>query len=302
VWAARTPKNRLDSLARLGVGFIEVEDGFIRSVGLGADCVPPLSIVVDHVGAYFDPSRSSDLEALIESGHFPVELLERANSLRQLIVKAGISKYETGQQRALQAKETGRRILVAGQVEDDRAVVLGGLGLTSNLELLQRVRAGAPQARILYKPHPDVEAGHREGAIPDTDCLAIADEIVRNQSISDLIDSVDEVHVNTSLTGFEALMRDKPVTTYGVPFYAGWGLTHDLGCVPSRRTARRTIDELVAAVLILYPRYIDPITGLPCPAEIVISRLAAGAVKDPGLIVGMRRLQGKMMRRLRSFG
>ncbi len=86
---------------------------------------------------------------------------------------------------------------------------------------------------------------------------------------------VDEVHVNTSLAGFEALLRGKAVTTYGVPFYAGWGLTRDLGPVPARRTAKRSIDELVGATLLMYPRYLDPVTGLPCPAEVVVERLSA---------------------------
>ena len=129
----------------------------------------------------------------------------------------------------------------------------------------------------------------------------LADRIVGELPISSLIAMVDEVHVNTSLAGFEALLRGKSVTTYGVPFYAGWGLTHDLGPVPSRRTARRTLDELVAAALVLYPRYLDPVTGLPCPAEVVVARLSACDERDPGLLVGMRRLQGKVMRRLRSL-
>ena len=150
----------------------------------------------------------------------------------------------------------------------------GGCGLVSNLELLKRVREQAPDAYILYKPHPDVLAGHRRGAIGERACLEYADEIVGDAPIASLIAMVDEVHVNTSLAGFEALLRGKRVTTYGVPFYAGWGLTRDLGPVPSRRTARRTIDELVAATLLIYPRYLDPVTGLPCPAEIVVARLS----------------------------
>ncbi len=161
-----------------------------------------------------------------------------------------------------------------GQVEDDRAVQTGGCGLTSNLDLLIGVREHAPDAYILYKPHPDVVAGHRKGAIPDRTCLQYADEIAREAPVSSLIAMVDEVHVNTSLAGFEALMREKPVAAYGVPFYAGWGLTRDLGPVPARRTARRTLDELVAATLLLYPRYLDPETGLPCPPEVVVARLS----------------------------
>jgi capsular polysaccharide export protein len=131
--------------------------------------------------------------------------------------------------------------------------------------------------------------------------LEFADEVVGDLPISALIETVDEVHVNTSLAGFEALLRDKPVTTHGVPFYAGWGLTTDLGPVPSRRTTRRNIDELVAAALLLYPRYLDPVTGLPCPAEIAVARLSSSEPRDPGFLIAMRRLQGKFMRRLRSL-
>ncbi|NUR10883.1 MAG: hypothetical protein HOQ20_03430 [Bradyrhizobium sp.] len=280
---------------------IEVEDGFLRSSGLGADCVPPLSVTVDALGAYFDPSRPSELERLLQDGQFDDGLLERARELREMIVEAAIGKYEQGG--APLDRPAGERlhILVPGQVEDDRAVETGGCGLTSNLELLKRVRAECPDAYILYKPHPDVLAGHRRGEIGEAAVLELADEIVGELSINSLIAMVDEVHVNTSLAGFEALLRGKKVTTYGVPFYAGWGLTTDLGPVTPRRSTRRSLDELVAATLLVYPRYLDPITGLPCPAEVVVARLAAGNASDPGLLVGVRRLQGKVMRRLRSL-
>ena len=38
---------------------------------------------------------------------------------------------------------------------------------------------------------------------------------------------VDAVYVVTSTMGFEALLVGKPVTTFGVPWYAGWGVTDD---------------------------------------------------------------------------
>lgn len=288
-------------LERRNIPIIEVEDGFLRSRGLGADCVPPLSIVVDRLGPHFDPSGPSELECLLQSGSFEAALVERARDLRRLIVDAGIGKYECATAVLERRAADRRHILVPGQVEDDRAVTLGGCGLSSNLELLIKVRELAPDAYILFKPHPDVLAGHRRGAIATADCLQYADEIVGELPISSLIAMVDEVHVNTSLAGFEALLRGKSVTTYGVPFYAGWGLTTDLGPVPARRSARRNIDELVAATLLLYPRYLDPETGLPCPAEIVVARLSANVERDPGLVVGVRRLQGKLMRRLRSL-
>jgi capsular polysaccharide export protein len=299
VWRSKAAPEAVARLEQAGVPLIEVEDGFLRSQGLGADCVPPLSITVDRLGAYFDPAQPSELEQLLERGTFDEALLERARRLRAIIVEAGLGKYEGGGEAINRPAGSRRHILVPGQVEDDRSVMTGGGGL-SNLDLLKRVRADAPDACILYKPHPDVLAGHRKGAIAERLCLQFADRIVGDAAISSLIAMVDEVHVNTSLAGFEALMRGKPVTTYGVPFYAGWGLTTDKGNVPARRTARRSIDELVAAALLLYPRYLDPVTGLPCPAEVVVDRLSARATPGAGMVVRMRRLQGKVMRRLRS--
>jgi capsular polysaccharide export protein len=126
---------------------------------------------------------------------------------------------------------------------------------------------------------------------------ALADRVETDAPMASLIAMVDALHVNSSLAGFEALLRGRPVTVHGVPFYAGWGLTTDRGPVPARRTARRTLDELVAAALLVYPRYLDPISGLPCPAEVLVERLTGGSVPAPAgaaaLTVGVRRLHGR---------
>lgn len=302
VWRSKVSSQAAAELEEAGAEMIEVEDGFLRSRGLGSDCVPPLSITVDRHGPHFDPSRPSELELLLERGQFDQAVVERARALRLRIVESGLAKYGQGTARIERPAGDRRHILVPGQVEDDRAVTTGGCGLSSNQELLRRVREQAPDAFILFKPHPDVVAGHRRGALPERVCLEHADSVVGDLPINSLISMVDEVHVNSSLAGFEALLRGKAVTTYGVPFYAGWGLTRDLGPVPTgRRTKRRTLDELVAAALLLYPRYFDPATGLPCPAEIAVARLSAADARDPGLVVAVRRLQGKFMRRLMSL-
>jgi len=301
IWRSKAPPNVVEHLDRQGTPLIEVEDGFLRSTGLGADCVPPLSITVDRLGTYFDPGRPSELENLIEHGRFDQPLVARARTLRETIVAAGLGKYDRGEAILKRFDETKRHILVAGQVEDDRSILTGGAELASNLDLLKRVRARAPEAYLIYKPHPDVVAGHRKGNIPDQICRKFADKVVTEVSISSLIAMVDEIHVNTSLAGFEALMRHKSVTTYGVPFYAGWGLTRDLGPVPARRTATRSLDELVAATLLLYPRYLDPVTGLPCPAEVVVDRLSSSGTPSNGLLVAARRIQGKLRRHLQRL-
>lgn len=297
VWRAKADPNDLARLEAQGTTLVEVEDGFLRSRGLGADCVPPLSITVDRLGVHFDPSGPSELEELIESGDFDSELLDRARELRALLVATGLGKYDCGGAPARRREPKREHILVPGQVEDDRSITTGGCGLESNLELLARVRSKAPQSFILYKPHPDVVAGHRVGEVDLQAALLHADEVVVDEPISSLIAMVDAVHVNTSLAGFEALLRGKQVVTHGLPFYAGWSLTEDLAPVPARRTARRSIDELVAATLLVYPRYLDPVSGLPCPAEIVAARLVGLAAPD-GLLVRLRRFQGRLNRTL----
>lgn len=298
-WRSRTPSRTLEQIQVAALPMAEIEDGLIRGRGLGANCVPPLSIVVDHTGIYFDPSQPSDLEHILQSAEMDPQLLDRAARLRKMIIEAGISKYDAGGAATLKSGE-GRKILVVGQVEDDRSVQSGGGGQT-NLELLRRARSIEPDAWLIYRPHPDVEAGHRKGHIPNTEALALANEIERGGSISALIEAVDGIHCITSQAGFEAMLRGKAVTTHGVPFYAGWGLTNDLARVPSRRTRRRSVDELVAAALILYPRYVDPVTRLPCSPEMVVKRIARGedVVKAP--LAGVRSLQGKLKVAFRSL-
>lgn len=306
IWPSRASPSLISRARDEDVPLVRVEDGFVRSVGLGADLVPPSSVVVDASGIHFDPSKPSDLEVILNEAPMLPQLLERAKALREAIVTAGISKYTADPVSTVPDRQAGRKlILVPAQVEDDMSVLAGGGGITSNLELLCRVRSLEPRAEIWFRPHPDVEAGHRKGAVPDAEVELYADRIVRGGGMAPLLEAVDDVHVLTSLTGFEALMRGRQVTCHGTPFYAGWGLTHDLGEIPERRTRVLTLDALVAGVLILYPRYLDPVTGLPCPPEVLVSRMAhagtqhAGTINRLSWLTPLRRWQGRLMNLLR---
>ncbi len=258
-----------------------VEDGFIRSKGLGAALVPPLSLVVDDLGIYYDPSRPSRLEKWIaKRADLRPDQERRALALIAALTGAGLSKYNLGGAAPeLTPVHTGPRILVPGQVADDASILTGTDVINSNQALLQAVRHARPDAAILYKPHPDVEARLRSGAI---DAGSDADAVLSGIDPVAALGMADEVWTMTSLLGFEALLRGKRVVTFGAPFYAGWGLTEDRGDVPPRRRARVSLAGLVHATLIDYPRYIDPVSGLPCPVEVVVQRLAAGVVQHRG--------------------
>src|SRR5207244_13376310 len=81
VWASRIPPGLPELAAREGVPLIRVEDGFVRSVGLGADFLPPASLVFDARGMYYDPSVDSDLAVLLREAEFTPALVERAAKL-----------------------------------------------------------------------------------------------------------------------------------------------------------------------------------------------------------------------------
>lgn len=238
-----------------------VEDGFVRSVGLGSDLIPPMSLVLDQRGMYFDPRQPSDLEHLLEHHPFTHDELQEAQAVRGFMVQHGITKYNLEPLVRVNWPSPGRRVLlVPGQVEDDASVQLGCPGVNTNLGLLQAVRLAHPQAFIVYKPHPDVTTGNRAGLVALRQALQWADHVETQASLVSCIQVCDELHTLTSLSGFDALLRGKPVTTYGLPFYAGWGLTTDvLGAHPclARRTRRLGLDELVSATLLLYPLYWD---------------------------------------------
>jgi capsular polysaccharide export protein len=296
-WASRLPVGLAVAAAQQGVPLIRVEDGFIRSVGLGSDFMPPTSLVFDASGMYYDPRTRSDLEILLREAEFAPALVARAQRLAAQLVARGITKYNLADRGPGIVVPPGKRaILVPGQVEDDLSIRFGGGDVRTNLDLLAQVRSANPDAFILYKPHPDVLAGHRIGAVPEAEARRFADLVVHEASTAALLAIVDELQTMTSLAGFEALLRGRRVVVYGRPFYAGWGLTTDE--LPCDRGRRLTLDELVAGVLILYPRYLDPLTRLPCGPEVVIERLDHPELWRPGLLVQARRLQGAAARRL----
>lgn len=267
VWAAREPASLKARAQASNVPVLRIEDGFLRSNGLGSLNAPALSLVLDRSGIHYDASAPSDLETLLEQGAFDPATLAEAARLRERIVALGVSKFnlKSNADHLVRARPGQRRILVPGQVQDDASLRCSVTHLHDNLALLRHVRSNAPDAWIVYKPHPDVEAGKRQGSLSEMLLHELADQVLPGADIAQLYAQVDEVHTISSTAGFEALLRHLTVVTYGTPFYAGWGLTRDSQPL-TRRTRRLSLDELVAGVLLRYARYADPHTALPCDA------------------------------------
>lgn len=260
---------------------LRIEDGFLRSSGLGADLVRPLSLVIDDVGIYYDATRPSRLEHILETQVLEDAPVRRADELRDRIIELDLTKYNLGNETWGRPNGHSPVILVVGQVETDASIRLGSPEVRSNVELLRRVRQENPSAHIVYKPHPDVLAGLRRQGDGEPGALAFADEVLAGPvSLGQLMGQVDEVHTMTSLLGFEALIRGAKVVCHGLPFYAGWGLTEDRIPCP-RRTRRLTVAELVHGALISYPRYFNYERDCFVEPEHAVEQLAAMANCGP---------------------
>ncbi len=240
---------------------LRVEDGFLRSAGLGADLIRPLSLVIDKTGIYFDATRPSDLENILNTQELTQSQITRARQLRQNLIAGGISKYNSGDRGWTRPDTQKSVVLVVGQVETDASLKYGSPDIKTNLALLQRVRALCPDDYIVYKPHPDVLAGLRDQRGAVEPFTALCDEMLTVDIAPDhLLSQIDTVHTMTSLMGFEALVREIPVTCHGMPFYAGWGLTTDTVREP-RRVKHLSLDSLIYGALVSYPRYYDTNAG-----------------------------------------
>ncbi|MEE2001484.1 capsular polysaccharide biosynthesis protein [Alkalimonas sp. MEB108] len=260
------------SSQQLAAPLLHVEDGFIRSVGLGADLIRPASWVLDEEGIYYDATRPSALETMLREQDFSAGLQARAQQLIAILLQSKVTKYNQGQSCWQRPEGQLRVILIPGQVESDASIQLGSPVLKTNLALIKAVRAANPDAWLVYKPHPDVQAGLRVAGSAEQQAGMVCNEVVLAEDMAHLLTQVDEVHTLTSLTGFEALLRLRKVVCYGQPFYAGWGLTEDK-YPPARRGRQRSLAELVAAALILYPCYLSHRTDAYATPELVIAQM-----------------------------
>lgn len=286
VWSYKEPWIVSELCRRFSIPIIRVEDGFLRSVQLGAMRVPPLSLCFAEKALYFDATEESELERIIETYDFESdpELVERARRGIQALISSRLSKYNLGESvdiEKIYGPKTRERILVVGQIEGDMSMVKGMTRPMTNNELVRAVVAENPGAQVIYKPHPEVLRGIRKKP-RQTDPKQVGDiclVIEQDVALADAFQTIDRVYTMTSLSGFEAVIRGIPVTCFGMPFYAGWGITEDRE-KRQRRTQRRRVEEVFAAAYILYAKYKDPRDGTDLTLEQAIELLKS--MRDEG--------------------
>lgn len=248
---------------RWGLPYIALEDGFLRSSSLGVQGDTPMSMVVDPIGIHYLADRPSLLENFLQQPEQIDESeLATARALMALMRDSGIGKYNhapdlpshdsLGRERPL--------ILVVDQTYGDFSIPGGGLCEADFIRMLDAALAENPDADVRVRIHPDCVAGYKRSCLLEAAQQRGVTIESRVVSWSSLARRAQRVYVGTSQAGLEALILGVPVTCFGLPCYAGWGLTDDRQAIPRRR-AQPSLEQLVAATYIRYCRYIDPLSG-----------------------------------------
>ena len=271
-WGRKKSGQKAISLAKkkYNTSFVLLEDGFIRSLDLGVKGSPSFSLVEDDVGIYYDATVPSRLENILLSYDFSsdVELMDKAHKAMELIKKYHVSKYNS----AMDVEEipnlvgndvcevgNEKRVLIIAQTAGDSSLEYGlGNSFTTD-EMINAAIEENPDCKIYLKIHPDVLSGKKSSDIDikniDKNISIISEDV---NPIS-LLKHFSKVYTKTSGMGFEALILGCECVCFGMPFYAGWGITDDrVRC--DRRSRKLTVVEVFAAAYILYTRYVNPYT------------------------------------------
>ena len=261
-WGRKTPRILQAYATLTRTPIYRIEDGFVRSADLGARRVLPYSLVLDTTGIYFDGTRSSDIEHLLNTADITHTEQQAATYAIELIKTLQLSKYNlpmNANAPALPPRNGRKRVVILGQVDKDLSMVYGNPENWDARRMIETAVAENPGADILFRPHPEVYARIRENAVcyrRFSSSVTISPPTV---PLPQLLDTADHVYVISSLSGFEAVLRDIRTTVFGTPFYAGYGFTDDRIATP-RRTRLRTVTECFALAYIRYPHYLTDLT------------------------------------------
>lgn len=273
----KSGKKAISSAKEFGCKFALLEDGFIRSINTTTHN-KPFSLISDSSGIFYDANSTNDLEDELNKNRASLFEKDEAKKLIADISLLNISKYNEGiivNRDILHSKyniPTDQKIvLIPLQVPGDLSLIHGCAEDHSYKSIIIEAKKENPDAIIVVKKHPRSETTKRI-----KDVIYIEDSL----NIISLLKLCDSIYVKSSQVGFEALLLGKKVVTYGIPFYAGWGLTEDkqknnpkYNNIFSRRATVLDVETLAYTFYFLYTKYKDPYTEEDITPQQTVRRL-----------------------------
>ena len=259
---------------------IFIGDSFLRSINTMADKAAKekyrkgISFGIDDMGYYYDATRTNRMEQMLNDPNRIIteDQKKRARHCINKIIDTHLTKYNY---QPIYEPKIGRdnveKILVVDQSYGDMSITKGLANENTFKKMLECAIKENPNADIIVKTHPDTIAGtggYYKG-LKEHDNIYLQTDPINPIC---LIQYCSKVYVCTTQFGFEALMCGKEVHVFGMPFYAGWGLTQDRQKCHRRKT-KRSLEEIFYIAYIEYSFYVNPDTGKQCEIEEAIDYL-----------------------------
>ena len=161
-WVGRTWAERAQ------VPYLALEDGFLRSIGLGEVGAAPHSLLIDDLGVHHDARRPSRLETLIREpdGWFDSAMEARSRVLIQTLRDIGLSKTSMGRLHLDLPPASGPRVLIVDQTAGDASIAGGLADGDSFLAMADAAHAATGGGQMLVRRHPATVAGLKRGCLP----------------------------------------------------------------------------------------------------------------------------------------
>ena len=259
-----------------GVPYIAFEDGFLRSIHPGSG-EPPLSMIIDRTGVYYDARQPSDLEAFIRRRAQVDGSGDEARKAMAFLQQNRLSKYNNFTIHDISelpeiSKSRDDCVLVVDQTAGDASISCGLATEDSFVRMLEAALAENPRSQILLRIHPESMSGAKPGHFSEsrlrqlaaTNCDVAEALNVRRIRLTPepinpwlLLENCSKLYCVSSQLGFEALIAGCEVHCFGVPFYAGWGVTKDRGADTPKRRTHASLEDVFAGAYFDYCRYLS---------------------------------------------
>lgn len=254
------------------------EDGFLRSI-LPISIMhenrlmcKPLSVTFEMNGIYFNAHTPSLMERILNS---PWEIntveWQRARDCMARIRTEKLSKYNhqpLSCTEVFRGQKRGKNILVIDQVPGDKSIEYGMSSDDTFALMLEKALYENPEDTIFLKAHPASDKRHFTGK-EGGDRVIFLEKPVNPIA---LLEQMDKVYVCSSTMGMEALMCGCEVHCFGMPFYAGWGVTRDRQ-VCGRRIRNRSLEEIFYVAYIMCSIYVSYKRECRCEIEEAMDEL-----------------------------
>lgn len=236
-----------------------LEAGFISSVRTLQEYESPISYHVDYNNnIYLFGSENNTITNLLNSDFsLSKKQKEDIQKLIELVISEDISKYNNFTATP-NTKIEKNSILVIDQTLNDYSIYAANANKSTFDYMVKTAIYENPNSTIYIKIHPEVLIGKRKGNINIQEYNGRKNVKILTENLSPnyLFKDMSKVYTVSSTLGFEALLRNKEVHTFGQNFYSGWGCTIDHNH-PQNRCKDRSIIEIAYAIYMHSTYYLN---------------------------------------------